>query len=265
MLDIDEILSSLDDTVIVMDNNKNIIHSNKDYKQFIDLISNKYNGEIYITESDKWYNITSKKVLKKDKNYSIYIIKNITKYKQKERLLEKERVSDGLTGLYNRKGIEDNINNAIEIFKESKQPFTIIIGDIDYFKKINDTYCHLAGDMVLRKIGEILSESLRKDDFVGRYGGEEFMIVLKNDKLNQIIPRINQIKQKIEQFIFKYDNNIIKVTMTFGIQIYDGTKDIEKVVEEADLALCYGKENGRNQINVYNDIKDLIETKKKKR
>ena len=108
------------------------------------MIKNKHIGEIYVTEQDKWYNVNSKKIIKDDKKYSVFSIRDITKYKLKEQLLQIESLTDPLTGLYNRKGIIKKIDKAIKIFEKTNKPFAIIIGDIDHFKKINDVYGHAA-------------------------------------------------------------------------------------------------------------------------
>lgn len=251
MLDSNDILKALSDIIIVIDNNHNIIYSNSDTKQWINLIKNKHIGEIYVTEQDKWYNVNSKKIIKDDKKYSVFSIRDITKYKLKEQLLQIESLTDPLTGLYNRKGIIKKIDKAIKIFEKTNKPFAIIIGDIDHFKKINDVYGHAAGDMVLVRIGGILKQSLRESDSVGRYGGEEFIIVLKSDKIDQIYKRIEQIKNAIQETLFMYEKNVIKVTMTFGIQLYDGTKTIEQVISEADSAMYDGKNKGRSEIVIF--------------
>ena len=250
MADTDKILKALDTIVIVTDKNNNITYNNQNIdKHFIDLIKNNYNGEIYIDELKRWYHIATKNIGEE----VIHAITNITIYKLREQNLHLQGISDDLTGLYNRKGVDAAIKEAVEIFNKIGQPFTVIMGDIDHFKQINDKFGHSVGDTVLSKIGEIFRQNIRKNDFVGRYGGEEFLIILKTDNLEQIVPRIEKIKQTIEQTDFNIN---FETTMTFGIQIYDGTKDIDQVIKEADDALYHGKKSGRNQIVIYNNMKN---------
>jgi diguanylate cyclase (GGDEF)-like protein len=259
MLKLSDIANNLDDLIVVKDSNGEVIYNNKPYDSFVDAVKNSYNGEIKIENKNTWYSIVTKNFNIEGKKYTISIIKDITSFKEKERLLLQQGISNELTGLYNRQGIICNLNQLTKNFKESQKPFTVIMGDIDFFKKINDEYGHLAGDEILSTIGFMLKTSLRKDDFVGRYGGEEFIIVLSNQDISQILPRIEDIRSEIENHTFLYKDTPIKLTMTFGIQTYDGTKCMMDVIEEADKALYYGKENGRNQIVFYKDIENKLE------
>ena len=262
MVTLNDILTNLNDIVVVKDNNGNIIYNNKDYGEFVNAINENKIGEIYSQQSNNWFNITNMPFGIGDGAYSVVTIKNITKYKEREKILYDKGMCDDLTGLYNRQGIICGLNKFIEDFSKSKKPFTVIMGDIDYFKQVNDTHGHLAGDKILLEVGNILKRSIRDSDFVGRYGGEEFIIILTSNNLPQIKKRIEQIRKLVERYTFSYKDTPINLTMTFGVQTYDGSNTIEQVIEQADISLYYGKEHGRNQIIIYDNIKDEIDKSK---
>lgn len=159
------------------------------------------------------------------------------------------KVNDYLTGTMTRGNFEDTMNNYLEKYSD----FIIIIGDIDNFKLINDTYGHKVGDKVLKTIGSILNDSIRDTDIVGRYGGEEFIICLLENDLDNAYKIVERMRNKIENTIIDIGNDKINITMTFGISNYNINKTYEETVEEADKALYIGKTNGRNQTKIYKE------------
>ncbi len=162
---------------------------------------------------------------------------------------------DELTGLYNRrfgmKRLQEEYKRALRMEK----PLSLIMFDIDHFKKINDTYGHQAGDYILSTIGKIFSENLRSGDIVMRYGGEEFLGVLCNSKAEGAKKRAEEIREKIENFNFVYRDYKIPITISGGISIFDVEKDKQKtpedLIREADEALYIAKRTGRNKIVTY--------------
>jgi diguanylate cyclase (GGDEF)-like protein len=127
--------------------------------------------------------------------------------------------------------------------------------DIDYFKKINDTYGHLAGDYVLKEFAAVTQKLLRKYDYAARFGGEEFLIVLPetNETSAQIVAE--RFRRYIENQLFTYDDQIIKVTVSVGISVFDHSLGLDGSLLLADKALYYSKENGRNRVTLW--TKDL--------
>jgi diguanylate cyclase (GGDEF)-like protein len=171
-----------------------------------------------------------------------------------EALIEKNRelhllsITDGLTGLFNRKHLMDLFDMEMARTRRYRIPFTVMIADIDHFKKINDTYGHLAGDSVLRRIADTLVQVVRECDHVGRYGGEEFLIILPNSDAIGAMQMAQRIREKISQVRFHNDGNTISMTISVGVaQCVDGKDSVEAILSRADTALYQAKANGRNQ------------------
>ncbi|MFV0519896.1 MAG: GGDEF domain-containing protein [Lachnospirales bacterium] len=169
--------------------------------------------------------------------------------KAKTEYLEKKVNTDFLTGLWNRKFME-NLFLKERVHKESY----LIFCDIDHFKKVNDNYGHLGGDFVLKEISQLLSSYFREDDYVARWGGEEFLIYVKSIKSFDIISKLESLRILIENKSFIYENFEIKVTMTFGVKSFSEEDEMKKSIALADEALYYGKDNGRNRVIYYEDI-----------
>ncbi len=136
--------------------------------------------------------------------------------------------------------------------------FSILLLDVDYFKRVNDTYGHNVGDEVLIELGRTINEQVRPYDVVGRWGGEEFIIVLPNTQSQKAIQMAQRICRTISELSFKSLSvpPVDHITITVGVSVYDQTNDLKEIVRQADEALYYGKENGRNQVVNYNEIKN---------
>ncbi len=162
-------------------------------------------------------------------------------------------ITDPLTKLSNRRHFDQSFEDVWNLAHRKGVEVTLIMCDIDHFKQINDTYGHLAGDMVLREIGEILKNSLKRSmDIVARYGGEEFIIVLYDadiDAAKQICTNIQENLKSKDEFVFN-DIKIKSVTMSFGISSKIPTDDYnhDDLIESADIALYKAKESGRDCI-----------------
>ena len=152
---------------------------------------------------------------------------------------------DALTKLQNRRGIMDNVGKLLKV---TCGGLFFVMCDIDYFKTVNDSYGHDIGDKVLARIAEIISEALTKQSFVGRWGGEEFLIVISHSTQQEVLDLIESIRWKIEKEVFEItETKKFKVTMTFGIsEHYFGQNTVEESIKLADENLYKGKENGRN-------------------
>jgi len=161
-------------------------------------------------------------------------------------LLMKEANTDQLTGLYNRRRGEE----LLEEFKDSTflGSISIVMGDIDFFKKVNDTYGHDAGDEVLKSIAEIMRQNCGKEAFLTRWGGEEFLLIFGGKNGDETHGIIEELRHKIVNNVVTVKDNEIKVTMTFGVAEYDFSGDIHTTVKEADDKLYMGKDAGRNRV-----------------
>ncbi len=157
---------------------------------------------------------------------------------------------DGLTGIYNRSFITHMAEIESERAIRYKRPLSIALIDIDDFKKINDTFGHLQGDDVLRKVAMILKKNIRVYDALGRYGGEEFSIILPEAKLRDGCGLADRIRREIENFNFGTENKALKCTISIGVSSCPDAeiKTIEDLVRKADNALYKAKAEGRNKV-----------------
>lgn len=158
-------------------------------------------------------------------------------------------VTDGLTGLYNRRHFESNIEREFLRVKRYPADLSLAMIDIDFFKKINDTYGHQFGDYVLREISKLICASFRKTDMIYRYGGEEIVVILTQTSLeNSFIP-LERLREKVSQHVFSYNGKETNVTISIGISC--DSKDLtsyQMLIERADEALYKAKQNGRNKV-----------------
>lgn len=150
---------------------------------------------------------------------------------------------DGLTGLYNHRYIYDRLEEEADRCVRNNCRFVVLMLDIDHFKNINDTYGHLLGDKILKELAIIMQDSIRFSDMVGRYGGEEFLIMLVETKLADGYIVAEKIRKTIERWEFTEG---LRITVSIGAEEYSGEK-ISELLEKADYKLYRAKNNGRNQ------------------
>ena len=172
------------------------------------------------------------------------IKEEILTYEQK-RLQEKAN-TDPLTKVYNREYLSNYLRDKLKEAKEKKQPLSIAIIDIDYFKKINDNYGHLVGDCVLKELVKILKTHLRSSDCVARYGGEEFVVVMPNSTLADACKKIESLRKLVEEKRFCDEN--LKVTFSAGVTQFQGKESLEELLKRADDNLYEAKRAGRNRV-----------------
>jgi diguanylate cyclase (GGDEF)-like protein len=169
--------------------------------------------------------------------------------KLKEKL-ELMSVTDGMTGLFNHRYFYDTLAREIEVHKLSGEPLSLLLFDIDHFKKFNDTHGHKAGDEVLVKVAEVIKRVVRENDFPARYGGEEFTVILPGADINIAVEIGERLRAGIEAEKVKYEGLTLSVTVSLGAIEYDGVKDESALVVSADDALYKSKGNGRNCLTV---------------
>lgn len=172
----------------------------------------------------------------------------------------KHATLDALTGFYNRRQLEERIKQEVANAKRQKAPLCGIMTDIDFFKSVNDTYGHAVGDLVLKTIAKVIRGQLREYDIAGRYGGEEFSILLPFTKINEAQMVAERLRKSIENKVIDISKinpesevKTIKVTLSLGVyEIKDSDKD-EDLLKKADKALYQAKNTGRNKVVTNND------------
>jgi diguanylate cyclase (GGDEF)-like protein len=174
--------------------------------------------------------------------------------REKNKELEKLSTTDSLTGLFNRKHLMEKLNLELGRSARYQHDFTLLIIDIDHFKRYNDTYGHLAGDEVLRRMGAILKESIRKSDYAARYGGEEFIVLLPETGVDAGVQMAERIRRQMAEQEMGSDTNRTNVTISAGAASFpDYGEDAETLIRNADEALYEAKRRGRNQIIIAGD------------
>ncbi|HAJ95769.1 MAG TPA: diguanylate cyclase response regulator [Actinobacteria bacterium] len=167
--------------------------------------------------------------------------------KIKNELLKKLAITDGMTGLYNHRYINENLSRRITEAKRYKHPLSVGMLDIDYFKKVNDAYGHFFGDFVLVRISAIIEGTIRKTDIAGRYGGEEYLIIFTNTDKESAFGTLERIRKSIEKENWGKEGLI--VTISGGVcDLSD--QDYSKLIMKVDELLYKAKENGRNRIEM---------------
>jgi len=168
--------------------------------------------------------------------------------------LKEERgkaLRDSLTGLPNREAYDERLELEIERWKRYKKPSTLVVADIDLFKRVNDEYGHLSGDKVLQIMAKEVQNRIRKTDFVARYGGEEFVIILPETSLEIARQVIEKTREMICRLPFHFRDENIQISMSFGLAMFDEGLDPSSLFERADAALYQAKEKGRNRVEVW--------------
>ena len=154
---------------------------------------------------------------------------------------------DALTELYNRRSGDQKLRQVSAESRASGRSFAVAIGDIDFFKKINDTYGHECGDVVLKKVSATLKQHMWHRGFAARCGGEEFLLVFEDVDLAEAQKQLNLLMDRIHELDTLYEDQHIKVNMTFGL-VCEPAEDIHTLLKDADEKLYIGKTNGRNQV-----------------
>lgn len=197
---------------------------------------------------------------------------------EQKRIAEYQAVHDGLTGLHTHKYFKEHLTQELSLSYKYKKPLALVMCDVDFFKKFNDTYGHLIGDSVLKTVTSVISNSVRSFDLVARYGGEEFAVLLmesgtrKRNEFKQeetdsfaeeALDIAKRIKNNVQDTLITIDiERQVGVTLSMGLAIFDGSLGYtaEKLISEADLALYESKSNGRNRITVFQpDTKEFVE------
>lgn len=164
-----------------------------------------------------------------------------------QRSLRNLIVKDSLTDLYNRRYCNQNLKNISEQYIKTGEPYTLAIADIDFFKKVNDTYGHIAGDEVLVSVAQIMKKSMAGKGFAARWGGEEFLLVYTGCDMETTLTYLEMLVEAIREMRVEYDDKAIKITISIGVATGNGDS-VDKVLCTADNRLYHAKKEGRDRV-----------------
>ena len=158
--------------------------------------------------------------------------------------------TDGLTGIANRRHVEERLHEMWEHASRLNEPLSCVMCDIDKFKSVNDTYGHQAGDAVLKQFAEVLTHEAREIDRVGRYGGEEFIVLLPGTVLDAAVTFAERVRSAIEERTFTFEGGSLRRTVSAGVAAWPHPRvhSHEELIKAADSALYVAKETGRNRV-----------------
>jgi len=263
--------------------NRYLTEREKELKDIIDLLARamvtldtdnqQYHQRIY-RQSEKIEQVTRLDDIKKLKHALILEIDNIRKTvrakqnrdsKQLKSLSKQvsalnlelrkakvDSVTDGLTGVFNRKALDQHLDSLVEQNTRAPAAFALLMVDIDGFKAINDAYGHPTGDRVLLALAQKCQGLIRNDDFIARYGGEEFVIVLPNASLTNATKKAQRICASVGDTRYALNDNndvhILNITVSIGISVYQNGDTAESVIARADRALYLAKKSGKNRV-----------------
>ncbi len=187
------------------------------------------------------------------------LFKSLLNVREKWELLrEKERLQkelahmamyDALTDILSRRALLEQAEVERQRTKRYGRDLSLLMIDIDHFKKVNDTYGHLIGDVVLKEVAQTLKEQTRRSDFVGRYGGEEFLIILPETSLDKALVLAEKLRRRVSELTFPVDGQVLKdVTISIGATEYEDDPNIDEFINRSDKWLYAAKQNGRNQV-----------------
>jgi diguanylate cyclase (GGDEF)-like protein/PAS domain S-box-containing protein len=165
--------------------------------------------------------------------------------------LREQAIHDALTGLSNRRFLDESFGRDLARAERAQEPLSVIIGDLDRFKEVNDRHGHLAGDEVLRVFAEMLTMATRSSDIACRYGGEEFLLVLPGAPLSGAVARAEQLRKQLAATVITYGEATFSVTASFGVSVFPGDgRNPDELIAAADNALYEAKASGRNRVHV---------------
>lgn len=236
-----QILENINLYIVVKDSENKIVYYNNN--ELLDIVKLNQDKKLNINYNDKVYVVD---YFDLGNGFYLETYQDISLYNNEISKLKK----DYLTGLFNRYAIFEELEKI-----HNNKFYSIVLGDIDFFKSVNDKYGHLVGDKVLKGISDIIIKNVNDLGIVGRFGGEEFIIIIPDKPVDEIFNIIENVRKEVEKtkVKVKYEDCMkeFNVSITFGISSCSNDKQIYEIIEEADKALYKGKKNGRNQTNIF--------------
>jgi diguanylate cyclase (GGDEF)-like protein/PAS domain S-box-containing protein len=162
--------------------------------------------------------------------------------------LEVASRTDPLTNLLNRRGMEEKLDTEKDRMERSDKPFSLMLCDIDFFKKVNDNYGHDAGDYILTQVSKNIEKHSRKQDLVCRWGGEEFLLMLPETDLNGAVALAEKLRKHVEEDVQVFKSQKIYITLSLGVACMEKGQEVNDCIKKSDLRLYAAKEGGRNKV-----------------
>lgn len=261
-----QVIESMEDALIVCDKDFNFLDANQAAKHlfpalktmmpgdiigFIEKLKNTSNLCIKVDSKERFYKSTQTYILQNAAISGICIL--LHDVTENENLLKKLKVQasfDPLMNIYNRRTFFEIARMILDNPDSKSMSYALLMIDIDFFKKVNDTYGHLSGDYILKKVAIIVTSNFRKDtDIAGRYGGEEIVVLLKDISVERAFTSAEDLRNTIENTPFIFQNNTINITVSIGVSHspVGEINSFESLLNQADIAMYKAKNNGRNQ------------------
>jgi diguanylate cyclase (GGDEF)-like protein len=180
-----------------------------------------------------------------------YLVQIVSTRAERNRRIRFFMERDSLTGLLNHSNLKEQLGREILRASRSEAPLSFVMIDADHFKRVNDLYGHLTGDRVLKNLARLLQDRLRRTDIIGRYGGEEFGVVLMNTNVDTAKKIMDEIRENFSRVVHQGESEQFNVTFSCGIAGYPGCEDVDTINTSADRALYEAKETGRNRVVVF--------------
>ncbi|MBI3516667.1 MAG: GGDEF domain-containing protein [Proteobacteria bacterium] len=204
-------------------------------------------GYVLDPPADIWDGVTNR-------TFSIIVLLGamvcLSKLSEYERALLMQSMTDPLTGLLNRRSFMDLSGKEETRARRHGNPFSVLMLDIDHFKKINDTFGHPVGDLAIKALADICSNALRPHDLLARYGGEEFVLTLPHTPTEGARVVAERIREAVEKVEVPSDKGVVRFTVSIGVSTYASGEAFDHIVERADKALYVSKQGGRNRVTV---------------
>jgi len=245
----------IDNVLSLIDNHTNVLDTHQKKLVKIKRKTEEENADIYEILKEILQELKSLKEQNESLKLKLQEAQvQIKELKEELTQTKKDASIDFLTRVANRRSFIRALKDFVRDYYERKYPFALLMVDIDDFKKINDTYGHLCGDKVLRTVAEILKLSLRARDIIGRYGGEEFVIILPGSNLAQAVNVAERLRKAVEEMTIDCNGNPIKVTISIGVATMKDGLNEEKLISLVDKALYLAKKSGKNRIKTTLDV-----------
>ena len=235
-----------------------LIHLEKGLEDAIYYVQNNLPFKIFRADVEQpckdgttvWTDLTVSGIYDKENRFlgMLGVSRDITERKMMEDEIRRLTEVDGLTQLYNRFKLDAVLKDAFEKAQMNHTTFAIVILDVDNFKHVNDTYGHLKGDEVLKEIAEIIKRCIRIKDTVGRWGGEEFMVIMPDANVDEGVRYAEKMRLEISKTVFQ---GVGKLTASFGVAAYEESVNEAELISRADNAMYKAKDSGKNRVCQY--------------